>query len=321
MTGSSHKIAHISAHDVAGYVRSTGWTCLGNYAREASVFEKDGHSLLVPLASDFADYGRRMEEIVSNLAGFEKRSQDAVLRDLAYASSDVFRIRLANPLFDDGEVTHDQGILLFDNAQKMVHAAARSAISPKAYHLARAGTQTEDFLKTVKLGQTEIGSYIVTIVRFPVTPDLFGGEEVESALPFERKVTRSLVTGLNSLQTAVRSQVSKPSLDPFLESISLGVSASLCEAISNIGERTEGTTVDTQVTWARNRNIPQLDTKARFLGGDFSYLRSAANRLKEQDWDDDLVITGQVTRIESDKVLFGGEVFIYAIVGEFHRNA
>lgn len=319
MTGSSHRIAHISSHDVAGYVRSTGWTCLGNYGREASVFGKDDHSLLVPLASDFADYGRRMEEIVSNLAKFEGRSQDAVLRDLTYASSDVFRIRLANPLFDDGEVTLDQGILLFDNAQKMVHAAARSAVSPKAYHVARAGNQAEDFLKSVKLGQTEIGSYILTIV-FPVTPDLFEGQDSESALPFERKVTRSLVTGLNSLQTAVRYQVSRLSLEPFLNSIELGVSANLCEAISNIGEKTEGTTVDTQVTWARNRSIPQLDTKARFGGGDFSFLRSAALRLKEQDWDDNLVITGPVTRIESEKVLFGGEVFIYAVVGESPRR-
>ena len=315
MTGGSHQIAHISAHDVAAYVRSTGWSYLGNYGRDASVFGKNDHSLLVPLASDFADFWRRMQEIVSNLAKFEGRSQDSVLRDLAYASSDVFRIRLENPLFDDGEVTLDQGIVLFDNAQKMVHAAARSAISPKAYHLARAGTQAEEFLKTVKLGQTEIGSYILTIV-FPVTPDLLEGQEMEAALPFERKVTRSLVTGLNSLETAVRSQVARPSLGPFLQAINLGVSANLCEALSNIGERTEGSTVDTQITWARNRPSPQIDTKARFLGGDFSYLRSAAGRLKEQDWDDVILISGPVTRIESEKVLFGGEVFIYASVGD-----
>lgn len=315
MTGSSHQIGHITAHDVAAYVRSTGWSHHGNYGREASVFEQDEHSLLVPLASDFADYGRRMQEIVANLAQFERRSQDSVLRDLAYASSDVFRIRLENPLFDNGEVTLDQGVLLFDNVQKMVHAAARSAISPKAYHLARAGTQAEDFLKTVKLGQTEIGSYILTIV-FPVTPDLLVGEESESALPFERKVTRSLVTGLKSLETAVRFQVARPSLDPFLQAIENGVSANLCEALSNIGEKTEGSTIDTQITWARNRTIPKLETKARFLGGDFSYLRSAAGRLKDQDWDDVVLISGAVTRIESDKVLFGGEVFVYASVGD-----
>ncbi|MFN4806573.1 MAG: hypothetical protein ACK5LH_11400 [Akkermansiaceae bacterium] len=319
MTGSSHQISHISAHDVAAYIRSTGWSCLGNYGNEASVFEKNEHSLLVPLASDLADYERRMQEIVSSLSKFEGRSQDSVLRDLAYASSDVFRIRLANPLFDDGEVTLNQGILLFDNAQKIVQAAARSALSPKAYHLARAGTQAEDFLKTVKLGQTEIGSYILTIV-FPVTPDLFDGEESESALPFERKVTRSLVTGLNSLETALRSQVARPSLEPFLHAIEHGVSANLCEAISNIGEGTNGNTLDTQITWARNRRIPELHTKSRFLDGDFSYLRSAALRLKEQDWDDELVITGPVTRIESEKVLFGGEVFVYALVGDSPRR-
>ncbi len=319
MTGSSHQIAHISAHDVAAYVRSTGWSYLGNYAKEASVFGKDGHSLLVPLASDFADFWRRMQEIVSDLAKFERRSQDSILRDLAYASSDVFRIRLENPLFEDGEVTLDQGILLFDNAQKMVHAAARSAISPKAYHLARAGTQAEDFLKTVKLGQTEIGSYILTIV-FPVTPDLLDGQEIEAALPFERKVTKSLASGLNSLEGAVRSQVARPSLDPFLQAIEYGVSANLCEALSNIGERTEGSTVDTQMTWARNRPTPEVNTKARFLGGDFSYLRSAAGRLKEQDWDDVILISGPVTRIESEKVLFGGEVFIYASVAESPRR-
>lgn len=319
MTGSSHQIRHITAHDVAAYVRSMGWSCLGNYGRDASVFGQNDHSLLVPLASDLADYGRRMQEIVSNLAKFEKRSPDSILRDLAYASSDVLRIRLENPLFDDGEVTLNHGILLFDNAQKIVHAAARSALAPKAYHLARAGTQAENFLKSVKLGQTEIGSYILTII-FPVTPDLLESMDDESALPFERKVTRSLATGLNSLESAVRSQVAKPSLDPFLESINHGVSANLCEALSNIGEGTAGTVVDTQITWARNRSIPELVTKARFRDGDFSYLRSAAMQLKEQAWDDSLVITGPVTRIESEKVLLGGEVFIYALVGESARR-
>lgn len=178
------------------------------------------------------------------------------------------------------EVTLNHGIVLFDNAQKMVHAAACSALSPKAYHLARAGTQAENFLKSVKLGQTEVGSYILTII-FPVTPDLLESVDDESALPFERKVTRSLATGLNSLESAVRSQVAKPSLDPFLEGINQGVSANLCEALSNIGEGTAGTIMDTQITWARNRSIPKLVTKARFRDGDFSYLRSAAMRLKE----------------------------------------
>jgi hypothetical protein len=319
MTGSSHQIRHITAHDVAAYVRSTGWSCIGSYGQEASVFRKNDHSLLVPLASDLADYPRRMQEITSNLAKFENRSPDSILRDLAYSSSDVFRIRLENPLFDDGEVTLNHGILLFDNAQKLVHAAARSALTPKAYHLARAGTQAENFLKTVKLGQTEIGSYILTII-FPVSPDLLYLEECESALPFERKVTRSLATGLNSLESAVRSQVAKPSLEPFLASINLGVSANLCEALSNIGDGTVGTVVDTQITWARNRNIPDLTTKARFQDGDFSYLRSAATHLKEQTWDDNLIITGPVTRIESVEVVMGGEVFIYALVGESLRR-
>lgn len=319
MTGSSHQIRHITAHDVAAYVRSTGWSCLGNYGREASVFSQNDYSLLVPLASDFADYETRMLEVVANLAKFERRSQDSILRDLAYASSDVLRIRLENPLFDDGEVTLNHGIVLFDNAQKIVHAAARSAVSPKPYHLARPGTQAEDFLKKAKLGQTEIGSYILTIV-FPVTPDLLESEGSESALPFERKVTRSLATGLNSLESAVRSQVAKLSLAPFLESIAQGVSANLCEALSNIGEGTEGSIVDTQITWARNRSIPELVTKARFTGGDFSYLRSAATYLKEQTWDDNLVISGPVTRIESEKVLMGGEVFVYASVGDSPRR-
>ncbi|GHC44396.1 hypothetical protein [Roseibacillus persicicus] len=319
MTGSSHQIDHLTSHDVAAYVRSSGWKHIGNYGQEASAFEKNEHQLLIPLATDFADYGRRMAEVVSSLAKFEARSLDAVLRDLAYASADVFRIRLQNPLFEGGEVTLDQGILLFDNAQKLVHAAARSAINPKAYHLARAGTQAEDFLKRVKLGQTEIGSYILTIV-FPITPDLLDDQDEEASLPFERKVTRGIVSGLNSLETALRSQVAKPSLEPFLKLVKKGVSANLCEAISNIGEKTEGTMIDTQLTWARNRRAPEMNTKARFQAGDFSYLRSAAENLKEQAWDEELVVTGPVTRIESDAALFGGDVFVNALIGESVRR-
>lgn len=157
--------------DVAAYVRSTGWRLTGFWGTDASVWSSAEREIVLPEHTQFADFALRMAEVVAALAEVEKRSQLELFRDLTMAAADVVRVRVASPLAADGSVGLDEGVMLFNSAREMILSAARATVSPRPYFRSRLPGEAEEYLRKVRLGQTERGSYVATIVC-PVSPEL-----------------------------------------------------------------------------------------------------------------------------------------------------
>ena len=67
--------------------------------------------------------------------------------------------------------------------------------------------------------------------------------------PYDRQVTRVLVSGLNATSNALASLNRGSDISAFEAAVNEGISANLCEAIAAIAERSAG--ADLSVTWAR----------------------------------------------------------------------
>ncbi len=308
--------------DLSNYLRSEGWKCVGQYPEKAFVFQKDEQTVLIPMHKNFPDYHRRIWETVRDVSAFEQREELKLIFDLQAAGSDVFRLRVDSPEVAQGLITLDKGALLFESTKTLVQSAARSADSPKAYYRARATQQTDDYLKTVKLGQTERGSYIVKVM-FPIIPDpqeALPTMENEIEVSYDRKVTMKLTEGLNSLESGIRSQIATPNLESFLDAVPNGVSANLCDALVAIGEAIPEAVIDTSMSWAKTRGRPTIKTVARFQDDDFSYLSGASRKLREQAWGEEFTLVGNITQLSSEARLDGGEVSLKAHVGEKRRS-
>ena len=71
--------------DVVAYLRSEGWALAGYYAESATVWKRQAQQVLLPQDSSFADYPRRLAEILDTLAEVENRSKHSSLPLLSSA--------------------------------------------------------------------------------------------------------------------------------------------------------------------------------------------------------------------------------------------
>jgi hypothetical protein len=165
----------------------------------------------------------------------------AIYKDLSGADRDVVRVRTADA-DDDGSVSLDTGVRLVTEAREMLLAAACAAQSPQPRYRAGANREAIEYMRRVRLGQTEQGSFVVTLLA-PVPPLLQPQlDPAWAALddePWERRVTRRLISALEASRNAAERALSGHP-GAFERAVAQGVSANLCEAVANLIDQSSG---------------------------------------------------------------------------------
>jgi hypothetical protein len=222
-----------------------------------------------------------MAEVVAAVAQVEGRPVLEIINDLSMPPGDVFRFRVAGSVASLGQLPLDEGIKLLQGGRELLWSSAYSLQRPEALLPQRSVKQVDDFLKTCRLGQTERGSFVATILA-PVPPVLqthlnFGEGEAESE-PFSRQVTTRLMSSLGLVSDAIRSNV--PSR--IMEGVPQGISANLCEALVEMKPPGDESRIDIQVTWARSRPIlpPSIPQVVTFPQEDFAIIEEVGRQLR-----------------------------------------
>ncbi|HEU5117104.1 MAG TPA: hypothetical protein VFT74_10605, partial [Isosphaeraceae bacterium] len=274
--------------DVKLYLTSRGWVAqaMNGSTPKAVVLHHPnyrGVELLLPMERSLGDFALRMGDVVAGLAQLEDRPLNQVLNDLSMPPGDVFRVRVAGSVASLGNLPLDEALRTIEGGRKLLWASAHSVLQPQAILPQRRLQQVDEFLKSCRLGQTERGSFIATILA-PVTPEIqpalpFPDEsELEGVEPFERRVTTRLMESLGLVSHAIRSGETGRILD----SVDRGVSANLCEALAEMEPQGDDSSLNIQVTWARTRshlpaNIPNT---VSFPQEDFPSIAEAGRLLR-----------------------------------------
>ena len=172
-----------------------------------------------------------------------------MLTDLALADSDLVRVRLPNAAADN-TVGLTDGAAALDEAKRLLLAAACSADHPKRVYRAGGSTRAADYLRGVRLGQTEPG-FVITLLS-PVPPRLSEQTTLLPEEPFPRQVTRKLVAGLRVSRKAIdRVNRGTGDIGEFENGLREGVSANLCRSLARLTEVGRG--LEVSVSWAMTR--------------------------------------------------------------------
>jgi len=276
----------LSPSEVATYLRTEGWREVEHRPDRLSVWvsEADGEQLeiLLPLRRTLGDFVLRMAEAVGTLAAKENRSQLEILSDLQTAGADVVRVRFRHANATDGSISLDQGEALVENAREMMLAGACAAVQAKAYYSRRRPEEANRFLRGLRMGQTERGSYILTVYS-PVSPSLHSASTTlfgEPDPPFERRAVTRLANALVALRQATDQAITAPSEEIFENVISAGVSANLCSAIVGMNgtEVQPSDELRISFTYARSRPVEAATPREIIIPGDHIRLIDAASR-------------------------------------------
>lgn len=235
----------VSPRAMKNYAKALGWIPVERFNGSIAVFHAPGvqtNQLVIPLDETFDDYADSVSVVVRKMAEFEERSPAEVLDHLLLPPADVLRFRDRSPECETGTINLDEALGLLGGAKKMLLSIAHSVLRPTPFHPRLSLSDAEYFVRNCRLGQTQRGSFIVTIA----CPLEFIPSSVRD--PFERKVTDGLVTTLQLIIKAT----DEHSVDELTDQSRYPLfSANFCEALCMVRPLGERSSLSLDVAWSK----------------------------------------------------------------------
>lgn len=316
--------------DVAAYLRSRAWKQTEVIRDEAIVWSKPDrknseYEILLLLDTTMSEYARRMAEVMETLEVAEQRSQIDILHDIEATTTDVVRIRLQHGLIENGTIPLEYAVRMVEQARELMLASACAAVRPRALYAARKPQEALDYLRGLRMGPTEQGSFVIS-VQSPVAPRLqqtipLKAEETRDEAPFERRVMLTLVEALAATHRATTFAIASSAFEPFTNAVPFGVSANLCAALSALGMDNTAEEITIGVSWAPSRPIAASDrAQFRFGRDTFPLLHEAARLLRESSPVEDYRLYGSVTQLRRDEDAETGRITMTSWSASGPRN-
>ncbi len=315
--------------ELAAYLRSKGWNLDADLAGKATLWsiqnsEGAEFDVTLPARRELGDYVLRMGETLRTLADAEQRSALDVLRDIQTTTSDLVRVRAPGRNAEDGALPLDVVVKFVEWTREMMLAAACAVIDKRSVYANQKKRQAMDYLSHVRMGQTERGSYVLTLLS-PVAPHLNPVQEglfvSEPEDPYERQVTRTLLDSLHALAGAAKDAAVNGNMAPFSEAVKRGVSANLCDAVVGLSEVSPGEGVDVQVSWSRTRPVDiSIPTRVAFGSDSIPLIHEAARMFRETSPSDDINIEGFVIGLDRTPEATEGHVTLKASLDGRYRR-
>ena len=273
----------VSPVALSAYARAEGWSKAEAYGDFSDIYVADGlPDIVLPRTENLGDYANVVSTLIVIFARVANVDELSLYRDLVTADRDVIKMRA--PDSDDGAVSLDNGVDFVRGASDLLLAAACSYDNPQPLYRLGANKEARAYLRQMRLGQTEQGSFVVTLLS-PVVPppmqlalDLHPEELPEEVVP-ERRITRHLASTLRATRNAIEGTVSG-NFDAFVTVLSEGVSANLCEALDKMIE--PFSTLDVSFVWARTRPLLKAREVIHFSNDDAPILREAARAFRQR---------------------------------------
>lgn len=307
--------------DVAGYLAAKGWQRVSERPGIAQHWQlPTDYEVLLPLDLRLDNFAARMMELLTTVERAEKRDQPAVLHDIRTGSADTIRVGVDDQDVADGTISVAAGHTLISSAWHMVLAAACSAVRPRAAYKRRRPVQANDYLKKVRLAHGEIGSFIVRLLS-PVPPvaRMWPNSEAVEAhapVPFSRKATETLVSGLNAARRASAEQFGAGKVTNFDQYVREGLNANLCNAMSKTRDYFgKNFTLQVSVSWSwRRPPSVQLQSAFEFNYDNLEVLRETGRLFESFEPQEEFELFGTVIRLDRDETSDVGIATVRAYV-------
>jgi len=299
----------VRPEDARQYLLSSGWRVTGPHYRGSLTFARPAPkggtaTAQLPLDPAFADYTRRMAELVEVVAVFEERGALAVVSDLLMPPSDVLHCRIHSDVVQSGFIPLEDSIRMRQAQRQLLLACAHSELEPKSHFARLSQTEAVDLVRSCREGPAARGSYMTTLM-VPVDPAV-GQPSID---PYARRVTRKLVEALEATSALVETH----DTEGLLSRVEQGVSANFLSALAELRPPGVKAFVELGVTWSRARPAPPgKRTKVRLSEGVFGILSEAGRALRDKTPATGVEVEGFVVRLAGDKGAKGPGLVVVA---------
>lgn len=304
------------------YLGASGWFEDGELGKFATIWHRpdsEDAEVVLPESTRAKDFSARMLDAVGVLGAFEGRSPLEIANAIAGTANDTVRIRVFHSDVDGGTIPLEDGVLLNQKARDLMAAVALSTISKRKHFEGPRPPEAVEYLASLRLGQTEEGSYIVNVIAPSVIPATNNMETIPLA-SFSSVVSDTLTSSLAALSTAVDSFVHEADLTVFDAAVSKGVSANFCDALVGFSgsERTRGFEVSVAHAKSGQPHIEPMTFVFDSMG--VSSIVAAAEYYRDNYVVDGIVVSGFIKRLDRKPGDESGTVTIAATLRGVDKN-
>lgn len=286
-----------------GYLYREPW---GNYLQRFSR-KKGGRedNILLPSEREISDYNRRIVEALDSLSRQIQISVDTIVRDIINSAYEIVRIRV-NEGNNETTIPYDTSIDLLRGGFALIDSSAVTAVSddPLAIVRGRRPDVVRRYLDEVRVGQTEVGSFVLTLLM-PTSVDANDLNLPTSVSDsFGARVSETLSSTLIAAEEAARASriQSNRSL------MQSGITANFSGAVARILEAAGDVSISIGMTSTAQSAIKRVNSK--FLAEDSAKFRDIEGRLTPQGDAEPFTATGTVTEFREPRGKSNGSIVI-----------
>lgn len=246
-------IDNLRSDKLCEYLLRNGWTELpslldGQVRQFLMPTEED--AVLIPQSNEFSDYYRILSKTLSILALYEDSSLKGLFNKLSNPSSDILKWRIANGGTLSGAISFNAMGNNIEYIKEMLSSTCLDILSPTSYHKKVSVKEVQDQVAKYRLGQTEIGSYILNLIC-PLGYYQYNLFQVGSEdLPLGRQINVRMLANINTIQNSVLENSSQ-----LEDNVAEGkISVNFLNALSDIYEENRDSEFSITAKW--NTYVP-----------------------------------------------------------------
>lgn len=306
------------------YLASQGWQYDGTLSELATIWhrpEADAYDaeVVVPLRGKVTDYRERMVDAILAIASHEKRDPGDVAKEMAGHFADHIRVRVIHSDVDKGTIPLNDGILLNQRARDLLAASAMSTVLKRKHFSGKRTPEAREFLSSLRLGQTEIGSYVVNVIA-PLLPVGAPDQEAISTTSVTRMVTANLSSGLDALLEAIRDFEKNENLAVFNGAVDAGVSANMCDALLGLSGEKRERKFEITIVPSTKETFKNEPKRFLFEHTEVKTLATASDYYKDNYVLPDQIIRGFIKRLDRPTTNEDGTITVEATILNTEKN-
>jgi hypothetical protein len=322
-------IPELKFTELHAYLRNTGWNRIELPKPTLALFQKNiddnFFETILPLNKDFGDYVNRIADVLEAIASSEKREVHQVLTDLTLPPADTVRFRVINKDTLGGTISFLEGFNFLESAKKSLFTTACDILQPEKYHKRLGLKGAKQFIEECRLGQTEKGSFIASVICPFVdqSPDdrakqmtIFNTED-DFKKSLTRKITIRMMNSLEKIKKAIDNGNENQIIDLSGQEI---ISANFLESIVELNSASDKSEIEIMTSWSIFANESNLAPKSVKFSEDYlPVFENIISKIKPVDEgiDDDFI--GKISQVKADPDTHSrreGEIILNYVLGD-----
>lgn len=305
-------IESISLPSISRYLEYKGWeidkSCQNKnvivFNRSFSDSE-DRYTIVLPSRESFIDFYPKIVDAINTLSFLEDRDVDVILNDIITLDVDILELRIVSEFAEKGSIPLRFAADFVSGIKNLVISSACTEENPRPYYV----NPTQSSLSygdIFRFGQTNIGSFIITIESSPIIGDC--GVQIKvnddctlsEDIPFQRRIMRRIQKALYQVEHFG----DHTNIDEFIKTaFEDGLNANMCDAILALKTADEPVTIESCFKLSKlTRNCDDIPERIVLSNNSFHIIEAISKAYRGIRKTEEVTIEGKIKSLTVDNI-------------------